>query len=139
MAYQMYIVLPLWGRDTLGDKSLRVYYLKNKSLLHDACSCIRSDLVWGGMWTSFLIQHDGPYDILSLFSFIFCRSDLLPEVYTLCDNAAFAKFVAAIGTTNSAAATMIFTKLTVSHEAKCCGDLFPRRVAATYRLVCPGL
>lgn len=42
--------------------------------------------------------------------------ELVPEVYTLCDNAAFAKFVAAIGTTNSAAATMIFTKLTVSHE-----------------------
>ena len=34
-------------------------------------------------------------------SFIFCRSDLLPEVYTRCDNAAFANFVAAISRTNS--------------------------------------
>ena len=33
-------------------------------------------------------------------SFIFCHSDLLPEVYTHCDNAAFANFVAAIGRTN---------------------------------------
>ena len=40
---------------------------------------------------------------------------------------------------NSAAATMIFMKLTVSHKVICCGDLSPRRVAATYRLVCPGL
>ena len=30
-------------------------------------------------------------------SFIFCRSDLLSEVYSRCDNAAFANFVAAIG------------------------------------------
>ena len=34
---------------------------------------------------------------------------------------------------------MIFMKLTVSHKANCCGDLSPRRVAATYRLVCPDL
>ena len=34
---------------------------------------------------------------------------------------------------------MIFMKLTVSHKAICCGDLSPRRVKATYRLVCPGL
>ena len=34
---------------------------------------------------------------------------------------------------------MIFMKLTLSHKAICCGDLSPRRVAATYRLVCPGL
>ena len=34
---------------------------------------------------------------------------------------------------------MIFMKLTESHKAICCGDLSPRRVAATYRLVCPGL
>ena len=34
-------------------------------------------------------------------SFIFCRSDLLPEVYTRCDNAAFSNFVAAISRTNS--------------------------------------
>ena len=66
-------------------------------------------------------------------------------MYTRCDNAAFANFVAAISRTNSnwfefvrlIAATMIFMKLTVSHKAICCGDLSPRRVAATYRLVCP--
>ena len=34
---------------------------------------------------------------------------------------------------------MIFIKLTVSHKANCCGDLSSRRVAATYRPVCPGL
>ena len=34
---------------------------------------------------------------------------------------------------------MIFVKLTVSHKANCCADLSPRRFAATYRLVCPGL
>ena len=39
----------------------------------------------------------------------------------------------------SAAATMIFMKLTVSHKAICCGDLSPQRVAATYRLLCSGL
>ena len=81
-------------------------------------------------------------------SFTFCRSDLFPEVYTRCGNAAFANFVAAISRTNSCdysqqqnsvAATMIFMKLTVPHKEICCGDLSPPRVAATYRLVCPGL
>ena len=84
---------------------------------------------------------------LSHWFIYFCRSDLLPEVYTRCDNAAFANFVAAISRTNSnwfefvqvIAATRTFTNVTLSHEANCCGDLSPRRVAATYRLVCPGL
>ena len=116
--------------------------------------CTRSNFVWGAMWTSFLIQYGWPYDALSLVgSFIFGSCGLLPEVYTRCDNAAFANFVAAISrtnsnwfefvrlivATNSAAATMISIKLTVSHEANCCGDLSPQRVAATYRLVYPGL
>ena len=78
---------------------------------------------------------------------------MLPEQqYTRCGNIAFANFVAAIARIqtslnschwsqrqNSAAATMIFTKLSMSHDANCCGDLSPRRVAATYRIVCPGL
>ena len=36
-----------------------------------------------------------------------------------------------------AAATMSFTTLTVTHEANCCGELSPRRVAVTYRLMGP--
>ena len=74
------------------------------------------------------------------------------EVYTRYDKAYFANFVAAVSRTNSClnscnwsqrqnsvAATMIFRNLTVPHEANYCGDLSLRRVAATYRLVCPGL
>ena len=79
-------------------------------------------------------------------SFIFCRSDLLPEVYARCDNAAFANFVAAISRTNSnwfefvqliavtksAPATMIFTEINRVTR----GELLRRLVPATCRLVC---
>ena len=34
---------------------------------------------------------------------------------------------------------MILIKLALSLKANCCGNLSPRRVAATYRLVCPDL
>ena len=65
---------------------------------------------------------------LSHCSFIFCRSDLLPEVYTRCDNAAFANFVAAISRTN-VLRTGVVSQRVVLQVA----------VAATCRLVCPGL
>ena len=53
-----------------------------------------------------MISYEGECEIVSnsiwltiwrslIGSFIFCRSDLLREVYTRCDNAAFANFVAA--------------------------------------------
>ena len=56
-----------------------------------------------------VISYEGECGLVFLFnmadhmtlSFILCRSDLLPEVYTRCDNAAFANFVAAISRTNS--------------------------------------
>ena len=68
-------------------------------------------------------------------------------MYTRCDKAAFANCVSAVSRTNSnlfefvklTSVTMIFTKLTVSQEANFSGNLTPRRVAATYRLMCPGL
>ena len=55
-------------------------------------------------------------------------------MYTRCDNASFANFVAAISRTNSnwyefvqlITATMILTKYTVSHEANSCGDVLQR-------------
>ena len=112
----------------------------------------RSDLVWGGMWTSFLIQYGWPHDALSLLHLYFvaatCCRKCTHDATTLLSLILSLRLVARIQTglnscdwsrrQNSAAATMIFMKLTVSHKAICCSDLSPRRVAATYRLVCPG-
>ena len=106
------------GWDKLGDKKQRQLsatscsvYTTCKTRPYDTMSvrCTRSDLVWGGMWTSFLIQYGWPYDA----QFIFCRSDLLPEVYTRGDNAAFANFVPAI----SRRSDNYFHKITVSPQA----------------------
>ena len=99
------------GRDTLGDKSQRQVSATSCSMCTTCktsrCDttpvrCTRSDLVWRGTWTSFLIQYGWPYDALSLvhlysLAATCCRRD----VYTRCDNAAFAYFVAAISRTNS--------------------------------------
>ena len=72
-----------------------------------------------------------------------CRSDLLPEVYTRCDNAAFANFVAAISRTNSnwfefvrlIAATKFCRSDNDFHEINRVtqGDLLRRLVPATCR------
>ena len=94
--------------------------------------CTRSDLVWGGMRTSFLNQYGGPHDALSLVHLYFVAAICCRK----CTHVATAlRSVARIQTglnscnwsqrQNSAAATMIFTKLTVSHEANCCSDLSP--------------
>ena len=66
-----------------GDKTNK---LQNKSQRNDACWSTRSYLVWGGMEGN-VADHMTPS---------FCRSDLLPDLYTRCDSAAFANFVAAI-------------------------------------------
>ena len=70
-------------------------------------------------------------------------------MYTRCDNAAFAKFVAAISRTNSnwfefvrlVAATKFCRSDNDFHEINRVtqGELLWRLVAATYRLLCPGL
>ena len=77
--------------------------------------------------------------------FIYILSQhLLPEVYTRCDNAAFANFVAAISRTNSnwfefvrlIAATKFCPSDNDFHEINRVtqGDLLRRIVPATYRL-----
>ena len=150
------------GRDTLGDKSQRHVSATSWSMCTTCktshCDttpvrCTRSDLVWGRMWTSFLIQYGWLYDALSLVHLYFvaatCCGKCTHDATTLLSLILSLRLVTRIQTglnscdwsrrQNSAAATMIFMKLTVSHKAICCGDLSPRRVAATYRLVCPGL
>ena len=59
-------------------------------------------------------------------SFIFCRSDLLPEVYTRSDNAAVANFVAAIKFCRSDNDFHEINRVTQ-------GDLLRRLVPATCR------
>ena len=68
------------GRDTLGDKSQRHVPATSCSVCTTCktsrCDTTpvrstRSDLVWGGMWTSFLIQYGWPYDALSLVHLYF--------------------------------------------------------------------
>ena len=81
------------------------------------------NLVWRGMWTSFLIQHGWPYDVLSLFHLYFVAA-------TCCW-----KCTHGATTLLSLILSLIFRKLTVWHKANCCGDLSPRRVAASQRLI----
>ena len=106
--------------------------------------CTRSNLMWRGMWTSFLIQHGWPYDAPSLVHLYFvaatCCRKCTHAATTLLSLILSPRLVARIQTSlnscdwsrgqNFAAATMIFIKLTVSHKANCCGDFSPRRVAA---------
>ena len=108
----------------LCDKSLRVYYLQNKSLRHDACS-VHTQWSRNSIWRSLI------------GSYIFCRSDLLPMcthgATTLLSLILSLRSVKQIQTglnssnwsrrQNSAIVTMIFTKVTVSHETNFCGDL----------------
>ena len=89
--------------------------------------CTRSDLLWGGMWTSFLIQFGGPYDVLSLVHWNFVAA-------TCC-------------WTCTHSATMLLSlilslwsvvRIQMSHEANCCGLLVPATCRSDGNVACRG-
>ena len=118
--------VPIWF------SSPKLSWFLNFLLRHTRCT--RSDLVWGGMWTTFLNQYGGPYDALSLVHLYFvaatCCWKCAHGAKTLLSLILSHEFRLVWIRQNSAAATMIFTNLTVSHEANYCGDLSPRLVVA---------
>ena len=105
------------------------------------------NLVWRGIWTSFLINMADHMTFSHCFIYILSQRLVAGSVHTVrqrCFREILSpRLVARIQTglnscdwsrrQNFATATMIFIKLTVSHKANCCGDLSPRRVAASQR------
>ena len=98
------------------------------------------------MWTSFLIQHGWPYDVLSLFHLYFaaatCCRKCTHGATTLLSLILSPRLVRLIAKTKFCRSDNDFHKITVSHKAT---ELLRRLVpatcrsdAATYRLVCPG-
>ena len=110
--------------------------------------CTRSDLVWGGMWTSCLIQCGGPYDALSLVHLHFVpatcwrkctygATTLLWLILSLQSN--WFEFVQLIAATKFCLRDNDFHKINRVTGGELLRQLVPATVAATYRLVCPGL
>ena len=100
------------------------------------------NLVLRGMWTSFLIQHGWPYDVLSLFHLYFdaatCCRKCTHGATTLLSLILSPRLVRLIAATKFCRSDNDFHKINRVTQGDGIVAATCRSVAATYRLVCPG-